>query len=378
MERNTLKAIRQYLHQNPELSFQEFNTTRFIKKTLREWNIPFFSFKNLKTGGYADIGEGRPVYVFRADIDALPIAEDARHRVKSQINGIMHACGHDYHTAIGLGLLKYFKDTKGANKGTLRVIFQPGEEAAPGGAEKIINEPIWQDVRGIITIHVQPKIETGKFLLSYGPVQASSTSVKITLLGPGGHTSKPSQTVDLIQVAGLFVVQLQSFLNQHKDPQDIIAFAFGSIHGGSTHNIIPDLITLQGTLRTLDHRVLKRSLQEIRTFCQSFAHLYKIKINVDFPTNCPPTINDGALSQKFESYMLSSGRGDRLLKPSRPSMGADDFSFYLQTIPGLYLLVGGGGRGHLHSSGLELDENLLYPAVETLANFFIYLFEETT
>ncbi len=364
-----LNSIQNYLHIHPELSFQEFKTSQFIEQTLKRWDIVFHRLKNLSTGGWAEIGSGKKVYAFRADIDALPISESKEHSVVSAKDNIMHACGHDYHTTIGLGLLKYFSENPEMLKGKLRVIFQPGEEAAPGGAEKVVQENIWHNVKGILAVHVKPQTETGKFLLYHGPVQASSTSIQIKLSGPGGHTSKPSETVDLIQVAGQFIVQIQAYLNQRKDPRDSIAFAFGSIHGGSTHNIIPDQILLRGTLRTLDNQVLESCLKLIRDFSQTFARLYQIEAEVQFPTNCPATINNPDLSRKFEDFMLKSGRDKDLLKPAKPSMGADDFAFYLQKVPGLYLLVGGGGKGHLHSANLELDPGLIKPTVQTMAAF---------
>ena len=370
---NKILEIRRKLHRFPELSFKEFKTTELLKETLDSWGLEFIPFKGLETGGYCDIGKG-DIVAFRSDIDALPIAENSSHKIISQIQGQMHACGHDFHTAIGLGLIKYFSETN-LLSGKLRVIFQPGEEATPGGAETVIKENIWEDVKGILTVHVSPGIETGKFVLSKGPVQASSTSIKIEITGPGGHTSKPFETIDLINVGGYYVTQLQSYLAQKTDIRETVAFAFGAVNGGSTHNIIPQSIKLRGTIRTLDNDILAESLDLIRDFSASFEKIYGAKITVQFPTTCPATTNDAYLSEKFIGFMEQSGKGEDVLLPPKPSMGADDFSFYLEKVPGLYLGIGGGGEGVLHSGDLVLDEKLIESAIQNMAGFISFLLE---
>lgn len=367
-----LSDIRQHLHKFPELSWQEFETTLFIEEKLKSWGLELKRFENIETGGYCDLGNG-PVIAFRSDIDALPISEDTKHTVLSQYPGLMHACGHDYHITIGLGLIKYFLENKSQLKGTLRLIFQPAEEAAPGGAEKVIKEDILEKVKYILTTHVDPTIAPWKILLRKGAVQASSTSLNIKLTGRGGHTSRPFLTNDLIQISSQYIVQLTAFLNQITDVQETLAFAFGSIHGGSTHNIIPQKVILKGTLRTLDNEILKKTLSDIHQFSKDFARLYGIKVNVQFPTNCPATINGPLLYDKFISFIKKAGLEDSLITSQKPSLGADDFAFFAQKIPGLYLMTGGKGSGLLHSGDLLLDDNLLQPTIEILAGFISYL-----
>lgn len=369
-----IMEIRRTLHRFPELSFREIKTTELIRRKLKSWGLEFVPFKHLDTGGYCDVGAG-PAIALRSDIDALPIKENPRHEIISRIPGQMHACGHDFHTAVGLGLLKYFAENKEDLPGRLRVIFQPGEEAAPGGAESVVKENIWESVKSIITVHVAPGVQSGKFILHMGPVQASSTSVRINISGPGGHTSKPFKTIDLINVCGFYITQLQSHLAKKTDARDTVAFAFGAVNGGSTHNIIPQRVELRGTIRTLDNQVLADSQNLIRKFSASFANIYGAQINVQFPTTCPATINDRQLAEKFLAFMQVNDKEENLLLPPKPSMGADDFSFYLEKVPGLYLGIGAGGRGVLHSGDLLLDENLLEPAIENMAGFISFLFE---
>ena len=260
-----LIRIRRRLHRFPELSFQEHETTKFIAKTVSGWGLQFYRFKNIDTGGYCDIGKG-DIYIFRSDIDALPINENPDHEIRSKNNGIMHACGHDFHTVIGLGLLKYFSIYKNELNGKVRVIFQPAEESVPTGAEKVVKEDLWNNVKGILTVHVDPSVDSGKFVLLDGPAQASSTFVAIEMSGPGGHTSKPHETVDLITVAGFYIIQLKTFLKQRVDPREIFVLAFGSIKGGSAHNVIPQNISIRGTLRTFSNDVLNQIINLIHHF----------------------------------------------------------------------------------------------------------------
>ncbi len=367
-----LSDIRQHLHKFPELSWQEFETTLFIEEKLKSWGLDLKRFENVKTGGYCDLGSG-PVIAFRSDIDALPISENTKHKVLSQHPGIMHACGHDYHTTIGLGLIKYFLENKSKLKGMLRIIFQPAEEAAPGGAEKVVEENIWEKVKCILTTHVDPTLTPGKIILREGAVQASSTSLSIELNGRGGHTSRPFLTNDLIQISSQYIVQLTAFLNQITDVQETLAFVFGSIHGGTTHNIIPEKVNLRGTLRTLDNEILEKTLSSIHQFSKNFALLYGIKIKVLFPTNCPASINDPYLYDEFIRFMKKAGLENNLLMPKKPSLGADDFAFFAQKVPGLYLMTGGKGTGLLHSGDLVLDDRLIRPTIEFMAGFISYL-----
>lgn len=360
--------IRRQLHINPELSFKEFKTTKLIEEKLNSWGLRFNRFCNLETGGYCDIGEGE-IIAFRSDIDALPITEDSSHEICSEISGVMHACGHDFHTAIGLGLLKYFSENKNDQRHKLRVIFQPAEEAAPGGAELVVKENILENVKSVFAIHVDPMLEVGEFNIVDGPVQASSTSIKIEFFGPGGHTSKPSETVDLINALAYYITQIQSYIQQNIDSRETVAFAFGTISGGSTHNIIPQQILLRGTLRTHNNKVLNKCISLMNSFTKSFAELYKIKIEINFPTNCPATINDSALTKKFIEFMKISVYSDKLLLDAKPSMGADDFAFYGLQVPSLYLQVGAKGSGTLHSKDLILNEDLIQPSLEAMIGF---------
>jgi len=362
--------IRRKLHQNPELSWQEYKTTAFIRSVLEGWGLNFQPFMEIKTGGYCDVGEGETI-VFRSDIDALPVTEDSDHVIISQNEGIMHACGHDYHTAIGLGLLRYFQllPVKYSNK--LRVIFQPAEESYPTGAAKVMEDDIWNDVKMFLTTHVHCTIPLGKIGLIRGPANASSTSVQITFKGPGGHTSRPQETVDLIPVAVAFIYQIQNFLKKQINPEEVFVLAFGEIHGGNAHNVIPQIVVLRGTLRTFSTQTSERIMGLIHQLAEKSEIDNKCEITVEFPTNCPSVINDLDLCNQMIKFMLNNSNSDQLVLLPKPSMGADDFSYYLSKAPGLYLNVGGGGKGTLHSGELEFSESLLEVALTYLTGFIL-------
>lgn len=373
-----LYEIWKELHRYPELSFKEYKTTKYIKQILNSRGVMFHRFKGLDTGGYCDIGSGEEIIAFRADIDALPVEENADHKNKSLHPGIMHACGHDYHTTIGIGLALYFAENpEKLNGKKLRVFFQPGEEAAPGGAEKVIKEGSWKNIKLVLGVHVTPNRLPGTFFLFDGPVQASSTSLKISINGPGGHTSKPEETIDLIRIAGNYINRLQQHLQKETAPNEKLVFAFGSIQGGSTHNIIPQTVQLRGSFRTLSNEVLTQTIKRINDFSASFDKNQQTKTVIEFPTNCPATINNSAISKQFASFMEKSGRLKDLVQTKTPSMGADDFAFYAREVPGLYLIVGGGGKGTLHSGDLELSDALIEPAVNCLSDFIIDLIPGT-
>jgi len=372
---NEITKIRRQLHKIAEVSYKEYETTSYIQQILKKWELPFQNFKNLETGGFCEVGQGSCL-LFRCDIDALPIKENPDHKIISKNDDTMHACGHDFHMALGLGLLRYFQNYQESLKGKLRVIFQPAEEAAPGGAEYVIKENIFQDALHILGVHVDNQHPTGKVILSKKTASASSTSIKINLKGPGGHTSRPDETVDLIHVCGEYITQLKSHLTNSIDPRETLVVAFGKIAGGDTHNAIPQNILLRGTLRTHKNQVEKKARKIISSFSSNFENLYGIKIDLAFPTSCPATINDPSLVEKFIEYMQKNQENSNLIFLEMPSMGADDFAVYLEKIPGLYLRLGGNGKGEPHTGAFRVSEDLIEPALNYLTGFIQYYFEQ--
>lgn len=369
-----ITEIRRNLHRNPELSYKEFKTTALIQSTLKNWGIPFHAFKGLETGGFGEIGDGRTL-LYRADIDALPIIEDAENDFVSENEGVMHACGHDFHTAIGLGLLRYFQLNPDKLQGKLRVIFQPAEEAAPGGAAFVVKENIWDKAEAILGMHVNSDNPVGVFSLSKTIANASTTSVSITLKGPGGHTSRPDQSVDLILMSCEYVTQLHSFIKNKIDPRETVSFTFGKICGGHAHNAIPQSMDLLGTLRTHSNEVLAQARSLIQKFSDNFSRLQSMTIDIKFPTSCPVINNDQEMVNKFMDYYKSHADKPLDILP-KPSMGADDFAYFLDKVPGLYVRVGGAGKGAAHTGEFVVNEKIITPAMQHFAGYIEYYFKK--
>jgi len=364
--------VRRQLHEIPELGYQEFQTTARIAEYLKENGLVFHRFNNIKTGGYCDVGKG-DIIAFRSDIDALPIDEDKNHSVRSQRAGVMHACGHDYHIVFGLALLKYFANHEERLKYRLRVIFQPAEESVPGGAVDVLKEDIWEDVKVILTAHVNGDLAPGKIALCENTASASSATIELSFVGPGGHTSRPHETVDLISVTAMFITQINNYLHEHVDPRNPFVLVFGEIKGGSAHNIIPQDVKLRGTLRTFDNSVNLLIISLLQRYCNAFAELYGFKVNLNIPSICPVVRNDRALFNHFREFVNKNSTIDALIENEKPSMGADDFAYFLEKAPGLYFRIGAGSKGSAHSSSFLADEDLLLPGCKYLIDFIRYL-----
>jgi len=367
-----LIPLRRRFHEIPELGYQEFETTALIADYLHENGLKLQPFKNLKTGGYCDVGTG-DIIAFRADIDALPIEEDINHSLRSQKDGVMHACGHDFHIAFGLALLRYFKIHENQLKICLRVIFQPAEESVPGGAVDVIKEDIWDNVKIILASHVFSDLAPGKVALSEKTANASSSTIELAFSGPGGHTSRPDETADLISVVAAFITQVNNYLHEHVDPRNPFVLVFGEIKGGSAHNIIPQEMFLRGTLRTFDNSTNEQIISLLQKYCEGISKLYGIKLNLRIPSICPAVINDRNLYNLFRDFISKQYNEDEFILLDKPSVGADDFSYYLEKAPGLYFRIGAGSKGSAHSGFFLADENLLLPGCKGLIRFIEYL-----
>jgi len=366
-----LNTIRRHLHEYPEIAYKEFQTTQYIEETIKRWGLKFHPFKRLQTGGYCDVGAG-PLMAFRADIDGLAVMENQEHPCRSQISGMMHACGHDYHITLGLGLLRYFVRNN-ILKNRLRVIFQPAEEAYPGGAKDVIAENILRGCKVILTTHVLSDLTVGKIGLCQGVSSASSSTLAIEISGPGGHTSRPHESVDLIRLTGAYLCQMNDYVQQKTDPRLRFTLVFGEIKGGTAHNIIPQFISLRGTLRTLEVNLAPQIIDEIRQFSAQYSQIYGCTIVVSNPSTCPVVVNDQNLVKYFVDFAKAHKIEHEFVLLPQPSMGADDFAYYLDKIPGLYMKLGCGGKGSAHSGEFEADESMLAPAMNHLISFIKYL-----
>jgi len=268
-------AVRHHLHANPELSYQEFETSKFVQQKLNEFGIPF---EIKATTGVVGLingkNPGKKIIALRADMDALPIKEENDVEYKSKREGIMHACGHDVHTSCLLGAAKILHEVKNEWEGTIKLIFQPGEEKNPGGASIMIKEGVLENPKpgAIFGLHVNPQLETGKLSFRSGQVMASADELYFTIKGRGGHAASPQTTIDPILIASHLIVGLQQVISRNRNPFDPSVLSITSINGGTTTNVIPDEVKLMGTFRAMDEEWRKKAHTLIERTAKDLVH----------------------------------------------------------------------------------------------------------
>lgn len=369
-------AVRHHLHAHPELSYQEFETSTFIQQKLKEFNIPF---EVKATTGVIGIIEGRNptsrTVALRGDMDALPIMEENDISYKSTNKGVMHACGHDVHTTCLLGAAKILQETKQDWEGTVKLIFQPGEERNPGGASLLIKEGVLENPspQCIFALHVNPQLEVGKLSFRGGKVMASADEIYITIKGKGGHAAAPHLTADTILIASNLIVSLQQVISRNRDPFSPSVLSITSFQGGHTTNVIPSEVKLMGTFRAMDetwrfkaHDIIKKHTVEL---VHSLGATADIHIDVGYPT----VYNHEALNryarQIAESYMQPDN-----VEETEVRMGAEDFGYYSQEIPGCFFRLGTantskGITSGVHTPTFNIDENAIETGIGIMATF---------
>ena len=356
-------SIRRYMHMHPELSFQEFETSNYIKSILKSWDINFLD-------GYANTGilvnlEGKEpssrVIALRADFDALPILEENDVEYKSKNEGIMHACGHDAHTASMLGALKILHKTKDHWRGTIKFIFQPAEERLPGGAKQMIEEGVLENpnVQHVIAQHVLPELEVGKVGFRCGTYMASTDELYVTISGKGGHAAIPSSYNNPIIASSELVLDLNQFFN---DKADAI-FAIGYIDGTGSTNIIPNEVNLMGTFRALDESFRLESHNHMNRIVDQVEKKYNIKIDLNIKKGYPALNND----IQFTLNQINKAKeflGEKNVIDLPIRMTAEDFSYFANAVPSCFYRLGTGNKDKglihgLHTSKFNIDEDSL-------------------
>lgn len=357
-----LVATRRHLHANPELSFEEVETARFVAEKLESWGYEVFR----NVGGHGvvarlKVGSSPRSIAIRADMDALPIQEETYLPYASRAAGKMHACGHDGHTTVLLGAAEYLARTRRFD-GTVNLIFQPAEEAGTAsGAEAMIADGLFErfPCDAIFGLHNHPGAPEGTWLLRSGPLMAAADTVKITIKGKGGHASRPHLTVDPVVIACNLVVSLQSVVSRSIDPTQTAVVTVGSIHAGEASNVIPDIATLLLSVRSFEPAVRDILEGRIRRLTASVAQGYGARAEVDYMHGHPVVIN----SEKETEF--ARGIAEELVGPDQvltcPLIpGSEDFSHFLEHKPGCFLRLGNGLKSEmLHSSKFNFaDENL--------------------
>jgi amidohydrolase len=346
-------SLRRRLHTQPEPSHGEIATTELVRAVLEDNGLVFRN-RRPKTGGWVDIG-GSPAIGFRADLDALPIDEPTDNDPRSENEGWMHACGHDTHTAIAVGIALALQRL-GTRSG-VRVLFQPAEEANPGGAVELVAEGAVDGLRGLLAFHVDPTIRVGRIGARSGPITGSTDSLTIVVHGPGGHTSRPHKTVDLIDAASRVVTELPGAIRKSIDARSPVVTAFGSIRGGHAANVIPNEVTIKGTVRTLDPEVWDILPSLVDKTLGSVLTLSGAGYTLDYQQGIPPVVNDTEVTS-IASVAIETELGPGAIVPTQQSMGGEDFSNYLAVTRGAMLRLGAAsGGGDLHSSSFKVNDD---------------------
>jgi len=339
-------AIRRDIHAHPELCFQEARTADVVAQKLREWGIPMH--RGLGTTGVVGIvkaGTSGRAIGLRADMDALPMQEFNTFNHASRYPGKMHACGHDGHTAMLLAAAQHLA-TERSFDGTVYLIFQPAEEGG-GGAREMIKEGLFEQfpMEAVFGMHNWPGAEVGRFAVSAGPVMASSNEFKITIRGKGGHAAMPHNSVDPVTIACQMVQAFQAIVSRNKKPVDAGVISVTMIHAGEATNVIPDSCELQGTVRTFSVAVLDMIEQRMRQVAEHTCAAFDAQCEFAFVRNYPPTINS-AREAEFARHVMAGIVGEQRVGVQEPTMGAEDFAYMLQALPGCYVFIANGDGAH--------------------------------
>lgn len=374
---------RRHFHENPELSFQEAETSQFIYETLQ-------SFGNLevsrptKTSVMARLIGTRPgkILAIRADIDALPIQEENEVSYVSKNPGVMHACGHDGHTAILLGTAKILSSIHSEIEGEVRFLFQHAEELAPGGAQEMVDAGVMDGVDVVIGTHLWSPLETGKFGIASGPVMASPDTFSMTITGRGGHAGLPHQTIDTIATSAQVVTNLQHIVSRNTDPLESVVLSITKFAGGTAMNIIPDAVEIAGTVRLLNPALRPVIQDSMERVIKGITDAHDATYQFTYNEASDPVVNEPEVTRVIEETVCELFGKEAVVRV-KPNMGGEDFSAFLNEAPGTYFFTGSGNREletdfpH-HHPRFDIDESALELGVKTFVQSIFKLIQQKT
>ncbi len=363
--RDWMVAIRREIHRHPELMYQEVRTSAVVRRVLDELGIAY-RHPIAETGVLATLGDGQgPCVALRADMDALPIEEEAAVEFRSEHAGRMHACGHDCHTAMLLGAARLLEAREASLHGTVKLLFQPAEEGGAGGLrmceEGALASP---DVERIFGLHVWPFLPAGQVGSRTGAMLAAAGTLEVTVTGRGGHAAMPHMTIDPVATAAKIVCELQTIVSRELDPLEPAVVSVTTIHGGEAMNVIPPSVQMTGTLRSLTSDGLRFLQQRVAEIATQIAAANRCQARVEFPGHdYPATVNDGicwAAARELAADMLGAASVHELT----PIMGGEDFAYYTERIPGCFVVLGvrneAKGAVHtVHHPKFTVDESAL-------------------
>ena len=348
-----LTEIRHYLHQHPELSSKEYQTTAFLKDRLEGLGIRVLE-SGLKTGLIAEIGSGHPVVALRADIDALPILEQTGLPYQSQNPGVMHACGHDFHQTSLLGAASLLKEKEDQLDGTVRLIFQPAEEISEGATE-VLATGLLEDVQGIIGFHNMPQLKAGQLALNAGAMMAGVEKFKVTVTGDSSHAARPDLGADTVTAVTTMVQNLQLLISRTVSPFETAVLSITHLDVGSTWNVLPKSGYFEGTIRSFNPSLQRELKERFISIIRHTAKSLEVDVTIDWGVTPPVTFNDKELTQ----LVWDTSQGLAEVSPAHPSTAGEDFAFYQERIPGVFAFIGSNGEPDapdLHHDHMTIDD----------------------
>jgi amidohydrolase len=368
-----LVEIRRHLHAHPELSGQEYQTAAFVAGVLSANGLHVEEGIG-KTGVIGELQGTQPsdrILAIRTDMDALPIQERTSLEYASRIEGVMHACGHDIHTTVGLGTAMVLSQIAPELGGKVRFLFQPAEEIAQG-ANWMVQDGVMNNVAAILGLHVFPSIPAGSVGIRYGALTAAADNLEIIIIGESGHGARPHEAIDAIWIAAQVITSLQQAISRTQNPLRPVVLSIGQINGGRAPNVIADKVQLLGTVRSLHPETRDKLPQWIENIVANVCNSFNAKYQVNYHQGVPSVQNDNALTQLLQSSAEEAWTNDRVQILPEPSLGAEDFSVYLEHAPGSMFRLGVGYEERiinhpLHHPQFEVDESAIITGVVTLA-----------
>ncbi|BCJ66369.1 amidohydrolase [Polymorphospora rubra] len=368
-----LVSVRRHIHAHPELSHQEFETAALVA---RELAVAGLSPRLLPKGNgvICDVGEGDRVIALRADLDALPLPDTKDVPYHSTVDGVAHACGHDVHTTVllGVGLALAQLADRGELSGRVRLLFQPAEEVIPSGAPEVIAAGGLRDVAAIYALHCAPQLAAGLVGVRSGPLTAAADTVEVRLTGRGGHTARPHLTADLIHALGRVIVDVPALLDRRVDARAGVSMVWGRVHAGEAYNAIPGEGSIKGTVRILNREAWREAPELISQLVKDVVAGTGAEAEVLYTRGVPPVINDRMASAIVAGAAGAALGPDRVVE-AEISMGGEDFAFYLDQVPGAMIRLGTGvpgvdSRFDIHQSAFDVDERAIGYGVRVMVH----------
>jgi amidohydrolase len=365
-----LIEVRRHLHATPELGREEHATTDFLAERLDRAGLA----PQVLPGGsglFVDVGAptAAGTVMVRADIDALPLEDAKDVPYRSRTPGICHACGHDVHTSIALGVALVLSEL--GPPGCVRVLFQPAEELMPGGALDVIDAGVLEPVSCALALHCDPTLDVGRVGVRAGAITAAADRVDLTVHGPGGHTSRPQNTVDLVYVLGRLVTEVPAALGRLMDPRSSVSLVWGEVRAGTTPNAIPSVGRARGTLRMLDRDAWHTAPELVQRVTEQLAAPYGAVVDVGYTRGVPPVVNSAGVAALMAAA-ANRELGPDTAVPTQQSLGGEDFAWYLEHVPGAMARLGtrspGGPTYDLHQATFDVDERAIGVGVRVLAS----------